>query len=181
MADRYSRQLEFNNEIYLPDCPIALEKGAVLLDTKTNAYVLQLKFANIGTTGIASARICVEALDRTGQSVYSEIKTTYDEHTDMGSTFGTKKLLPVPNNNAVTFHVYAEKVTTVDGHSYSFSRKQYMSESHQSDITAMREEVAYEVAQQKQVRQSAQSTRGWFFSLEIMAAMASAWGLPVWE
>ena len=108
MTDGYIRKLEFSNEVYLPDCPIALEKGAILLDTKTDAYFLQLKFANIGMAGISSVRICVESFDGTGQLAYPETTVTYDEYTVVGGTFGTKKLLPIPNNNASAFRVYVD-------------------------------------------------------------------------
>ena len=45
MASRYIRQFEFTNAVTLPECPVALEKGAVLLDAKTNTYQLQLKLS----------------------------------------------------------------------------------------------------------------------------------------
>ena len=156
MADRYIRKLEFNNEVYLPVCPIALEIGAILLDTKADAYFLQLKFANIGIVGISSARICVESLDGAGQLAYPETTVTYDEYTVVGGTFGTKKLLPIPNNNATVFRVYVDKITTIDGNTYTFSRSQYSASLHQSTqhiAVAIREAQSYEVEKQKQAVQ----------------------------
>jgi hypothetical protein len=138
MAERFIRQSDFMNAVYMPNCPIALEKGAVLLDTKTDTYMLQLKFANIGTTGIAFVRVSVEALDNVGNPAYQEITTSYDEITAADGTFGTKKLLLLPNNNATTFRVYVTKVTTVDGKTHTFSGEQHMANTEMRDIVAER-------------------------------------------
>ena len=131
MADRYIRKLEFDNDVYSLDCPIVLEKGAVLLDTKADAYLLQLKFANIGKEGISSAVICVKSLNG-AKAAYPEITVKYDEYTVVGEAFGTKKLISIPNNNATVFRVYIDKITTIDGNTYTFSNSQYKKSTHKS-------------------------------------------------
>jgi hypothetical protein len=141
MAERYVKQLEFQNTVSVPDCPVALEKGAVLLDTRTNTYCLQLKFANIGKTTIDSIQICVEALNSENNPAYPEISATYHENTAVGYTFGTKNLLPVPNDNATSFRVYVVQVTTAGGYSHTYPRGQYREAIPDSNIAAVREEA----------------------------------------
>lgn len=141
MAGRYIRQIEFTNSVYMPDCPVALEKGAVLLDTKTNTYQLQLKLANVGMTGIASVRIFVEALDHEGNPAYPGIYGSYNENAAVGSAFGTKRLLPLPNNEAVKFRVYVEEVTTASGVTAIFERSKYKEDRAPQDFAALREDA----------------------------------------
>ncbi|MCL2405921.1 MAG: zinc ribbon domain-containing protein [Defluviitaleaceae bacterium] len=138
MAERYAKQFEFTNTVYLPDCPVALEKGAVLLDTKQNIHVLQLKFANIGTSGISSVRVYIEPIDNAGNPVCQELAINYEEFTAVGGSFGAKKLLPLPSNTATKFNVYVVKVVTVDGNTLSFPREQYTSNVDMRNIVAER-------------------------------------------
>jgi hypothetical protein len=141
MADRFIRQSDFTNAVYLLDCPVALEKGAVLLDTNTDTYLLQLKLANIGTVDITSARVFIETFDSEGNPAYQGIYADYSEFTEIGGAFGTKKLLPLPNNTAVTFRVYVEGVITVNGDKLHYERSQYTIEHYTRDIAAIRERV----------------------------------------
>jgi len=142
LADRYVRQFEFTNAVDLPSCPVGIEKGAVLLDTKTNTYCLQLKLSNIGTVTVKSVRIYIEALNSEGTSAYPEtpgIAADYNETAMVGEAFGTKQLLPLPNNNAVTFRVYIEKIETENGDVLTFSREQHTTDNAARDIAAERE------------------------------------------
>ena len=142
MAERYVKQSVFTNPVYSRECPVALEKGALLFDTKKNSYLLQLKFANIGTTRITSVYICVEANDTMGISPYPEIHNQYMEFAAAGESFGTKVLIPLPTNEATTFKVYVEKVTTIDGHTHTFTREHYEENTKLNDITSKLEEQA---------------------------------------
>ena len=143
MANRYVRQFEFTNTIDSPACPVALEKGAVLLDTKTNTYYLQLKLANIGAVPVSSVKVYIEAFDGEGNPAYSGqtpgIVAEYNVLVPVGEAFGTKQLLPVPNNNAATFHVYIEQVTTNTGYVLAFPREQYTTGGTGRDISLERE------------------------------------------
>jgi hypothetical protein len=141
MAERYSKQFEFANAVYSSACPVALEKGAVLLDTKTNTYKLQLKFSNIGTARIVAVQIYVEAVDSAGNDAYQGVSHTYEEFAAIGETFGTKKLLPLPNNNAVTFRVYVEQIKAAYGNTQTFTREQYIANDGQQDMEALREKA----------------------------------------
>jgi hypothetical protein len=167
MAERYIRQSDFTNAVYLPDCPVTLEKGAVLLDTKTNTYNMQLKFANVGTEEIKSARIYFEAVDNAGKSAYPGIYADYDEPTAAGGNFGAKKLIPLPNNNAAEFKVYVEKITAGAGDANSYPRDQYeaVAKDAAPDITAEREEVFAEERKKREhlekVRRTMQGVK-WF-------------------
>ncbi|MCL2225496.1 MAG: hypothetical protein FWB96_11075 [Defluviitaleaceae bacterium] len=107
-----------------------------VLDKSIAAYVLQLKFANIGTTGVSSARVCIGATDSADNPAYPEISVTYEEFTASGGTFGAKKLLPLPNNTAANFSVYVMKVVTVDGNTLSFPREQYSANVDKRDLVA---------------------------------------------
>lgn len=143
MAERYIRQIEFTNTLNLPDSPVVLEKGAVLLDTKTNTYFLQLKLTNIGAVPVTSVKVYVEAFDSEGNPAYLEqtpgITADYNMLAPVGEAFGTKQLLPVPNNNAVTFSIYVEKVTTNTGYELTFPRENHTIGDTGRDIARERE------------------------------------------
>ncbi|HEY8349653.1 MAG TPA: hypothetical protein VIM13_07490 [Clostridia bacterium] len=163
MANRYIRQFEFTNAADSPACPVALEKGAVLLDTKTNTYYLQLKLANIGAVPVTSVKVCIEAFDSEGDPAYPGqapgIAAEYNVLVQAGESFGTKQLLPVPNNNAATFRVYIGQVTTNTGYVLDFPREQY-TDSTGRDISLEREN-ALAAAREMQAKQAKRYLKMW--------------------
>jgi len=167
MSSRYVKYFEFENEIYTPVCPVALEKGAVLLDTKTNTYVLQLKLANIGEEIIAETRVFVKAFDRNDSMVY-EVSGSYDEHVAVGSSFGTKTLLPIPNNSAVAFKVYVTRTVANNGSVYSFTegRDAELQKVDESGVVAKKEAAVAEVGRKRQyASQKQQKAKKWLHVL----------------
>lgn len=164
MANRYIRQFEFMNTVDSSACPVALEKGAVLLDTKTNTYYLQLKLANIGALPVTSVKVCIEAFDSEGNPAYpgqtQGITAEYSELAPVGEAFGTKQLLPVPNNNAVSFRVYIEQVETNTGYVLTFPREQYVAGGAPRDIARERGD-AFAAAQEMQSKQVKTYLKTW--------------------
>ena len=77
----------------------------------------------------------------------------------VGEAFGTKQLLPVPNNNAVTFHVYIEQVTTNTGYVLDFPREQYTGGTGR-DISLEREN-ALAAAREMQSKQAKTYRKMW--------------------
>jgi len=175
MSERYIRQIEFNSNVYLPDCPVVLEKGSVLLDSKTDTYVLQLKFANIGEIGASSIKVQVEALDDAGNSAYQEITAVYDEFSASGNSFGMKKLLPLSSNNAVMFNVYVVNVVSVDGLSRSFSREKYDTSVEMRDFVAEHREKV-EQKQEQNAKMAALCWRSESYKL-LLGAVGAILGL----
>ncbi len=164
MAERYIRQLVFTNEVDIPDSPVAVEKGAVLLDTKTNTYFLQLKLANIGAVPVKSVRVYIEAFDKEGNPAYSGqtpgIAAEYSETAQVGDAFGTRKLLPVPNNNAASFRIYIEEIVTEKGYVLTFSREQHIMNDAKRDIARERE-AALEAEREAQERRARENRIMW--------------------
>lgn len=177
MAERYIRQIEFQNAVYKNDCPVALEKGAVLLDTKMNSYILQLKFGNIGTTAITSVQIYVEAVDAMGSLVCPGIFYNYDEYTGIGDNFGTKKLLPLPNNNAAVFRIYVETVKIANGDTYTFNRKDYTENSEKIDIARLRENAVVTEQnrweQEKRIKNNSMWGAKWYHAVFAVVTVAN--------
>ena len=122
---RYIKQFEFKNPYNVLNGPVELEKGAVLLDATSGKYYLQLKFVNVGTTGLSQAKVCIESLNNLKRPAYPEIYAVYDNHVEWNGTFGTKKLLHIPNNDSVAFYVYAVQIVTTLGFTQNFTRAQY--------------------------------------------------------
>jgi len=102
---------------------VALEKGAVLLDTKTNSYVLQLKLVNLYHETVSEVHVHVIACDEDNNKSY-EIINPYFERAAAGDALGTKTLLPIPNNVASHFYVYVTKAVSVDGGIYTYTEGQ---------------------------------------------------------
>ena len=178
MADRYIRQSDFENSVYLLECPVALEKGAILLDANTNTYILQLKLGNICKTSVVSARVYIEALDGGGSHAYPGVFSDYSEFAAPGEAFGTKKLIPLPNNNAVAFRVYIEKVATENGATHTFEREQYTMAADCRDIAAERETVFNEVmaerAERERIRRIMWGAK-WYHAVFVIGILSCLW------
>ena len=126
MVERYIRQQIFTNTVYLADCPVLLEKGAVLLDSKTNIYMLQMKFGNVEHDKVSSIRVYVEAVCADGTMKYPGLYVDYNELVSTGDYFGSKKLIPLPNNDAVSFRVYVEQVVLASKNVLTYDRNKYI-------------------------------------------------------
>ena len=47
MSDRFERILSLDKELWCKDSPVLIEKSALLKDSYTNKYLVQLKFLNL--------------------------------------------------------------------------------------------------------------------------------------
>jgi len=181
MASRYIRQFEFTNAVTLPECPVALEKGAVLLDAKTNTYQLQLKLANIGQEGVNAARVYIEALDGEGNTAYTGLYGEFSEYAEAGAAFGTKRLIPLPFGGAVSFRVYVEEITLEDDRTLTFDRSQYIISPETRDLADLRER-AFQTAQAERERQ-AKITRtmwgAWWYHLLLALTVVLTFLTPL--
>ena len=63
MSNRYKIINNYNQKEWIKDCPVKIEKIQLLLDTKENKIVLQLKMYNISLKNIKSIYLDVECFD----------------------------------------------------------------------------------------------------------------------
>lgn len=167
MASRYIRQFKFTNSVTLPECLVALEKGAVLLDSKTNTYQLQLKLANISQAAVNGARVYVEALDAEGNTPYPGVYGEFNEYAEAGAAFGTKRLIPLPATGAVSFRVYVEEITLEDDRTVTYERGRYILSPDTRDFAALRESafLAAQAERERQAKTFRAMWKAWWYHL----------------
>lgn len=91
--NRYFRLQEVEVKEYALDAPVEIEKGALLLDTKTRDVLLQLKFnlLDYDSEDISSITLSIDEMDDTGKRITNaeqREKTIRDIFLFKGKSFG---------------------------------------------------------------------------------------------
>lgn len=115
---RYDRVAFVDIKKVCLDCPVDIEKGAILFDRKLKSNLLQLKLINIGDQPIKSAYIRIYCYDDSGDKIALEndyLEYAYvDVHCPSQGTFGTKTPIYLPSTFARVFFIYITRVVLQD-------------------------------------------------------------------
>ena len=114
MSDRFERILSLDKELWCKDSPVLIEKGALLKDSYTNKYLVQLKFLNLCSKTVIGLTLKVIYHDKINEKS-GEAEFTYtDLKVGKGTYFGDNKPLYIPNENAREFEFIVTKVVFDD-------------------------------------------------------------------
>lgn len=104
--DRYKRLYSIGNNLYQKDSPIIIDAGVLLLDTKNDKVIAQLKFRNIKKQSIRALQVNLENYDIGGEKLEGIKDFQYlDINVQIGETFGTKTPIYMPSKNVRSYVV----------------------------------------------------------------------------
>lgn len=104
--ERYKRLYSMANSIYQENSPIVIVASALLLDTKENNVIAQIKFENIGTKEIIGLKISLDCLDIGEKHLEGIQEFQYlDLSVPRGTEFGSKTPIVLPQNTTRSFSV----------------------------------------------------------------------------
>jgi TolA-binding protein len=128
MTNRFIRLQELVFDKYSLDCPVEIEKGALLLDHKTGSVLLQLRINIIipHYSDVSAISLYIEGLDEAFEKIDGIDPYTYTIH-EVNllnvSSFGDKKPIKI-NSKIRRVKIHIEKVITVSGTPWKFSGKE---------------------------------------------------------
>ena len=123
MSDRFERILSLDKELWCKDSPVLIEKGALLKDSYTNKYLVQLKFLNLCSKTVIGLTLKVIYHDKINETS-GETEFTYtDLKAEKGTYFGDNKPLYIPNENAREFEFVVTKVVFDDNSQWNNENK----------------------------------------------------------
>ena len=107
------------------DCPVLVQRGAVLHDNISGNKFLQLKLSNAGDKEIKSVYIRFNCLDDIGDLSGEEVTASYiDIACKHGECFGTKTLILIPSVSK-HFRFTEIKIAYTDGTNDRFSKENF--------------------------------------------------------
>ena len=123
MSDRFERILSLDKELWCKDSPVLIEKGALLKDSYTNKYLVQLKFLNLCSKTVIGLTLKVIYHDKINETS-GETEFTYtDLKAEKGTYFGDNKPLYIPNEYAREFEFVVTKIVFDDNSQWNNENK----------------------------------------------------------
>lgn len=114
--ERYNRLYKIEENLYQVGSPVIILAGALLLDTKTNGTIAQLKFMNLDCRQIKALQISLLNYDIGGLELTKIENFQYlDLGVKQGEEFGSKVPIHLPESNTRSFAVEKCKVFFTDG------------------------------------------------------------------
>lgn len=121
MEERFKKLFETEEDLYTDGSPIILEKGVLLLDTKSNKLLIQMKFCNISEKPFKALYISFNTYD-TSDVQMSPVEYKYlDLNVDYGRSFGADKAIILENSIVRSFKVNKYSVVYDDNEIKTFS------------------------------------------------------------
>lgn len=120
----YKEQNVYASEISM-DCPVMIQRGAILLDTLSGTKFLQLKLSNTGEKEIKSVYIKMCCINDVNEVVGNSIDADYsDVNCKQGTCFGAKTLIAI-HSSAKKFQFDEVKIAYADGTTERFGKECY--------------------------------------------------------
>lgn len=113
---RYQSVYRLNDNLYQSSSPIIIKAGALLIDSKENKVIGQLKFQNISNLVIKAIQISLRNFDVAGTELENVNNFQYlDLELKSGEEYGSKVAIEVPNIRTRSFFPSKTKVFFDDG------------------------------------------------------------------
>lgn len=109
--DRYSRPYLLPEHLHCCGLPFEIEAGALLVDTKTDNVLVQLKMASHADANVKAVKVTVQPADVKGDSLGDPVTHQYlDLDVRRGESFGQRTPIPLPDNSARSFSIMSVEV-----------------------------------------------------------------------
>ncbi len=129
MKDRYTKifTLSKNNVLFVPNCPVSIEAGALLVDNQESQVLAQLKFKNNSKKSIKDIEVVFKVYDSTGSKINKDVTYKYvDLIAAPNELFGSNIPVLMDDNNTNAFMVEVLSVQFSDGTNWNKVNEQVM-------------------------------------------------------
>lgn len=114
--ERFEQLFRLPDNLYAEGSPLIISAGALLLDRKSRALLVQLKFHNVSEKLIEAVTVSLSVYDASGIKIGNVEDYQYsDLNIKNGEYFGSNKAIIMPLDNVKTFSVDKIAVEMADG------------------------------------------------------------------
>lgn len=121
MAERFTIIYKFNINKDFIDCPVEIDKGAVLFDRANHKCVLQLKFKNSSKKSVRNLDIQITYFDESGNEYNTQ--ASYNEREEKDGYFGNDKIVELACDNVKTVDINIIRVVLDDSTVWEFEEE----------------------------------------------------------
>ena len=115
MSSRYIQRYRLPEQVRAADCPVVLEAGALLEDTKLPRLITQLKFRADAPKAVAAVEVGVTGYYENGLSAGTVLFQYQGLSAEKGQIFGPYTAIPLPAGGIVRIEAAVSAVTFADG------------------------------------------------------------------
>ena len=119
MAERYKRLMSFDRPMGCPDCPVVIEKGALLSDSLTSRNLLQLRLRNVQAKPLKAVVLDIGLADVTNTGLGTTQFSYLDLDVPNGGSFGEDTPVGLDDKTARGFRYFLSSVVFQDGSKWS--------------------------------------------------------------
>lgn len=113
--DRYTRPFLLPEHLHCRGLPFEIEAGALLVDTRTDNVLVQLKMTSHADASVKAVKVTVQPADVKGDPLGDPIAHQYlDLDVRRDESFGQKTPIPLPDNSARSFSITGVEVVYED-------------------------------------------------------------------
>ena len=126
MSERFQKLYTIKPNLYSEGCPVIIKAGALHKDIESGAIIAQVKMLNIGEKSITSCKVSVRAYENNGDEVEGVKVFSYlDINVGIGSEFGSKVPIFIPDRTARSFSVDIREIVFTDGTVQRFDNSEW--------------------------------------------------------
>ncbi len=113
--DRYNRPFMLPEHLHCAGLPFEIVAGALLVDTKTDEALAQLKMASHADVNVKAVKVTLQPEDTRGEALGDATTHQYlDLDIRRGESFGQKTPIPLPDSSSRSFSIRRVEVVYVD-------------------------------------------------------------------
>lgn len=113
--NRYNRVFMLPEHLHCQGFPFEVEAGALLVDTKTNGVLAQLKMASYVNLNVKAVKVFIQPEDTRGEPLGDVVTYQYlDLNITRGTSFGQKTPIYLPDNSSRSFSIVSIEVVYSD-------------------------------------------------------------------
>lgn len=132
---RYSRVFHRSELLHSDGFDFVIEAGAILIDSKTDSAVAQLKMQSLADAKVKAVTVTIQPEDTKGEPLGEVVTHQYlDLDVQRGSSFGQKTPIPLPDINTRSFSVVGVEVV-YEGNSAASSTSAWTSFPNQKPLS----------------------------------------------
>lgn len=113
--DRYNRVYTLSENLYCQGFPFEIEAGALLVDTRTDEVIAQVKMASYADKRVKAVKVTLQPEDTRGMALGDVVSHQFlDLDVARGTSFGQKAPIRLPDNSTRSFSVTGVEVVYSD-------------------------------------------------------------------
>lgn len=155
MAERFEKLYEIRKRLFKSESPIIVEAGALLKDTVSEEFLIQLNFRSVSEKKIKAFKVFINVFDVFGNIKQKEVEYQYlDLSVSKGDCFGSKKAIILSDKSIRSFKIAGYTVVFEDDDIWELREADDMEEIPESELSSYEFDITEHESSVKLVQDS---------------------------